>query len=368
LAIGHGEQAPTRSDVLANLAGGVRARAFVASLRRLPRSQRLCLVIAGGYPRPDQDAGSILLVNVMLLMRESGFQIAFVPTSGRSAPASDRAHLRRLGVRMPSGIGRAAIPALLETLGDRLDLAWLSRYDSGGVYIDDVRTFCPKAKVVFDPVDLHWLRQSREAAIAHDRVGLHQAMSVRERETYLVRMADITVVVSETEEDLVRGMAPGAKVAWLPFPHDVPGRSAGFDARDGVAFLGNYLHRPNVDAVSYFLDEVWPIVLRAVPSLKFYVVGPEMPASMLERRDPGVRLVGHVADLSAWLNGVRLTVAPLRFGAGAKGKVITSLANGVPCVATSIAAEGLALTDAAIAVADRPEELAAAIVRLHQDR
>jgi glycosyltransferase involved in cell wall biosynthesis len=246
-------------------------------------------------------------------------------------------------------------------------LCWLSRYDAGGRFIDVVRRRAPGARIVFDPVDLHWLRQWREATLAGDRVGMFQAMAVREREMYVVRMSEVTAVVSRVEEDILRKDVPGASVVWMPIPHEVPGRTRGFADRDGIAFVGNFLHRPNVDSVTFFLDDVWPLIRRVAPAMRFYVVGPEMPEVLARRQDEGVQLVGHVPDLDGWLERVRLTVAPLRFGAGAKGKVITSLANGVPCVATRIAAEGLGVTDEEVAVAESPEEMAATIIRIHDD-
>jgi hypothetical protein len=122
-----------------------------------------------------------------------------------------------------------------------------------------------------------------------------------------------------------------------------------------------------VDAVEYFLDEIWPEVRASVPEARFYAIGPNMPESFSTRSDPGFVPVGQVPDVSTWLAQVRLTVAPLRFGAGAKGKVITSLAHGVPCVLTSLAAEGMGLTGEEIVVANDPKSFAAAVVDLYID-
>ena len=362
------EATPLSANRMLSIASYLRIRALAASLKRSPAGRPLALVIAGGYPRPDQDAGSVLMLNVLRLMRDLGLEVLFVPTNSTSATRRDRRLLKELGVRVAPHLGRAAIPTILERIGPRLDLCWLSRYDGGGHYLDVVRRHAPNARVVFDPVDLHWLRLSREATQSSDRVGMFRAMAVRERETYLVRMASVSVVVSRNEEELLRRTVPAANIVWMPIPHEVPGRVAGFDTRDGLAFIGNYLHRPNVDAVTYFLDEVWPRVLANSPAMKFHVVGPELPDSLAQRQDPGLVIVGHVPKLDAWLNGVRLTVAPLRFGAGAKGKVIMSLANGLPCVATTIAAEGLELTGEESAIADDADEMAAAIVRIHHDK
>jgi len=102
---------------------------------------------------------------------------------------------------------------------------------------------------------------------------------------------------------------------------------------------------PNIDAVTYFLDEVWPLVRAVMPDVEFRVIGADLPESLSTRSDPGVKFIGYVEDLEEYFAGIRLTVAPLRYGAGAKGKIVSSLAYGVPCVASSIASEGMGLKD-----------------------
>ena len=141
----------------------------------------------------------------------------------------------------------------------------------------------------------------------------------------------------------------------------------GFAKRSGVAFVGGYRHDPNVDAVRWFLADVWPSVRRALPMADFFAIGADMPSELRRRDDDGFVAVGHVKDLTPWLERVRITVAPLRYGAGAKGKVVSSLARGVPCVATPIGAEGMEASGRGIVSADDAEAFATAVVRLHND-
>jgi hypothetical protein len=196
---------------------------------------------------------------------------------------------------------------------------------------------------------------------------MYRAMATREREIHVARMADATFVVSMAEKPLLESTAPGTHVVWCPLMTDVPGCAAGHDARSGLAFLGGYLHPPNLDAVEHFLDEIWPLIRESSPDLRFHAIGPDMPESLAARTDPGFVPVGHVPDLAPYLAQVRLTVAPLRYGAGAKGKVITSLAHGVRCVITPIAAEGMGFTGDEIVVAGDPKSFAAAVVDVYTD-
>lgn len=331
-----------------------------------PPDHPVALVIDNAYPRPDRGAGSLLTFNLVRLLRALGYQVVYVPATGISSPANAD-HLRATGATVLRRAHARSIPALLGRIGERLDLVVLSRVDSGGTFIDEVRRYCRTAKVLFNTVDLHWLRLEREAALLRDRVAMYRAMETREREIYVTRLSDATLVVSTAEKALLESSAPGARVVWWPIIHDVLGCAKGYETRSGLAFIGGYLHRPNVDAVQYFLDEIWPRVRASSPDARFFAIGPNMPESLATRRDPGFVPVGEVPDVSASLAQVRLTVAPLRFGAGAKGKVITSLAHGVPCVLTPIAAEGISLGADDAVVASDPKSFADAVVEVYTD-
>ena len=194
------------------------------------------------------------------------------------------------------------------------------------------------------------------------------ARATKERELHVARSADLAIVVSDFERALLDREVPGVRSMTLPLILETPGRTAPFAARHGVAFIGGYLHTPNVDAVNHFLDAIWPEVLKRLPSCTFQMVGSDLTPELEARASKSVVPVGYVKDLDGFLGKIRLTVAPLRYGAGVKGKVGSSLAAGVPCVATSIAAEGMGLeTGQAIAVADDPVAFAERVVALHED-
>ncbi len=144
--------------------------------------------------------------------------------------------------------------------------------------------------------------------------------------------------------------------------------STPFERRRGIGFIGGFEHAPNVDAVRFFLEKIWPLVRDAVPECEFSIVGKGLDRSLLEGTGPNVRYLGHVPDLAAWFETLRLTVAPLRFGAGAKGKIASSLAAGVPCVATAMAAEGMGLEPGrTVLVTDTPEAFAAHVALGYSD-
>jgi glycosyltransferase involved in cell wall biosynthesis len=134
-----------------------------------------------------------------------------------------------------------------------------------------------------------------------------------------------------------------------------------------VAFVGGYPHEPNVDAALRLANHIMPLVRREHPGLRLHLVGPGAPRSVLDLASDVVKVVGHAPDLAEALRGVLCTAAPLRYGAGIKVKVLTSLAMGLPCVMSEVAAEGIALPDSlAWLVAASETEMAERIVALHQ--
>ncbi|RZA18576.1 MAG: glycosyltransferase, partial [Lysobacteraceae bacterium] len=140
-------------------------------------------------------------------------------------------------------------------------------------------------------------------------------------------------------------------------------------AREGLLFVGGFRHPPNVDAVLWFVREVFPRIRSLRPGMQFHCIGGDVPAEIrnLSRLD-GVHLHGHVPDLQPWLDGCRISVAPLRYGAGVKGKVNQAMAHGLPVVATSPAVEGMHLLDGQdVLVADDAAAYADAVLRLDGD-
>ena len=117
--------------------------------------------------------------------------------------------------------------------------------------------------------------------------------------------------------------------------------TAPFSARSGLIFVGSYQHAPNVDAVTYFVRSIWPLVRQRVPTAVFRIVGSGMTPEVQALAGNGVEVIGFVDDLDAVLAQSRVAVVPLRYGAGMKGKILTSLRAGLPTVSSSIGIRGI---------------------------
>jgi GT2 family glycosyltransferase/glycosyltransferase involved in cell wall biosynthesis len=348
------------------LAGQPRPGTPIA-IAREHRVRGRVLVIDAVTPMPDHDSGSVRMVNLMRLLVAAGWKVSFFADNRARLPGYTDA-LQQLGVEAWYQPWLGDPVAWFREHGALLDAVIVSRHYVAASYQPLVREFAPHARLVFDTVDLHFLREERAAALdARDDLR-RIAAQTRSAELAQVRAADVTLVVSPVEQDLLRVACPGARVEVLSNVHEVVGSRRPFAERKDLWFVGGFQHPPNVDAVRWFLAEVWPQVEQALPDALFHVVGSRMPPELQALADARVRVHGHVPDLAPFLDGCRVSVAPLRYGAGVKGKVNHSMAHGQPVVATPVAVEGMhARSGDDVLVAETPADFAAAIVRAYTD-
>lgn len=326
------------------------------------------LLIDDHWPRPDRDSGSIDIANLAQALSDLGFDVAFGADRDHAADDPGRDGLAAMGVHCLGPSDAPSVSAFLEREGGRLALVVLNRVYAGGRFMEEARRHCTGARVVFNTIDVHHLRVRREAELRGDAAGLAAAEATREREEALAREADATVVVSDAERDLLARAVPDANLVVLPLARVARSPCTPFARRSGIGFIGGFAHAPNTDALRFFLAEVWPLIRREDPRCEFSIVGAGLPPDVLAGAPDGVRYLGPIDDTAPWFENLRLTVAPLRYGAGVKGKVVSSLAAGVPCVATPIAVEGMGLEDGdGVLVAATPDLLAGRVLRIHGD-
>ncbi|MEZ0469365.1 glycosyltransferase [Luteimonas salinilitoris] len=328
---------------------------------------RRILLIDVATPRPDRDSGSLRAFNLMRLLRADGYRVDFLPDDRAEAGEYTEA-LRGLGVTVHAGA--EAYPRWFARHLRDYDVLVVSRYHLAEFLIPLARQIAPALHVVLDTVDLHHLREAREADLHDDRRLRRLAAVTRKRELQAAAAADATWVVSPVEAELLRGALPTARVEVVPNLHEAENAPAPFPQRSGLLFVGGARHPPNVDAVRWLLAEIFPRVRDRMPGCMLHIVGEGMSGAATGNAPlaDGVQLHGHVPDLGPLLARCRVGLAPLRFGAGVKGKINLCMAAGMPVVATSSAAEGMHLRDGDdLLVADAAEAFADAVVRLHGD-
>jgi glycosyltransferase involved in cell wall biosynthesis len=262
----------------------------------------------------------------------------------------------------------ASVEEVLRRNAGAYQLIYLHRLSNALAYGGLAGAWCPSAHVVYSVADLHHVRMARQAGLQERPKLLARAQSTKRAELLAMRMADAVITHSPAEAAYLAGEVPGARVHVVPWPVAARASNMTFRRRKGIAFIGSVGHDPNVDAVLWLLDEIMPQVWRRDSSILCRIVGAGWKALLKRRPDKRVLFVGAVPDLATLFDKARLTVAPLRFGAGIKGKVLDSFAAGVPCVMTPVAAEGLPLTPVLNnLVRHSAEELAELILRLHGD-
>jgi glycosyltransferase involved in cell wall biosynthesis len=257
---------------------------------------------------------------------------------------------------------------LLRSLAPGLDVAFLSRPDPAWRWQPLVRDFCPEAKIIYDTVDLHFLRERRRAEIEADPEVARAAERYHDMELALAHLADATLVVSEYEREVLEKEDPNLAVYVVPNVHGEEHVGRSFEQRKGVLFVGSFPHPPNRDAVRWLVQDILPLVAQADPDIPAFIVGSEPTAEILALGSENVRIMGWVPDLENLYEHARLAVAPLRYGAGVKGKVGEAMAHGLPVVSTRLGAEGMGLVhEHDVLVADSEQGFAAEILRGYHD-
>jgi O-antigen biosynthesis protein len=329
---------------------------------------RRVLVIDHCTPTPNQDSGSIDAYNIMLLLREMDFQVTFIPEDNFLYMPPYTTDLQRAGIEVLYAPYYTSVDQHLKNCGDRYDLAFLFRPVVAERHMSALRKLCPKAIVLFHTVDLHFLRMMREIELNADESKTKAAIEMRQRELALITAADVATVVSTEELAMLSKYLPNEKIRLLPYSRHIAGTNKGFNQRRDIVFVGGYQHTPNIDAVQYFVTEIMPLLRKSLPGVHFYAVGSKPPAEIKALACEDVIITGFVEDLDPLLDKMRVSVAPLRYGAGIKGKIGSAMAVGLPVVATTLAAEGMSLSHGEnILVADGAEAFAKTIAKIYHD-
>lgn len=339
---------------------------------RLPvnrTSRGRVLVIDACTPTPDRDSGSMDTFQYLRILKSFGLHVTFVPDNlayfGRYTQ-----DLQRIGVETLYAAYWMTHEEVFKKLGSTFDLVLIYRVSIASRLLKLVRSHAPQAKLIFDTVDLHFLREEREAELTGDPEKAQAAANTRKTELNVISKADATIILSNHEMDVVHKLLPKARLYEIPIVREIPGKGPlGFSERNDIVFIGGFRHAPNLDAVKWFVSEVWPILRSKGFTGNFQIVGSDMPPEITALHGSGIIIRGHVPVIDDVFHSVRLSIAPLRYGAGLKGKVISSLSFGVPVVATSVAVEGGGFVHKRhVKVADEPEAFADAIIRLYENR
>jgi hypothetical protein len=239
---------------------------------------------------------------------------------------------------------------------------------------------CPNALRILDTEDLHFLRKAREEVIIKgiepEQVDLLSEIAIREIAS--IYRCDLSLIISEAEMELLqKGFKINSELLhYLPFlieslNDDALSEIRTFEQRKGFVTIGNFKHSPNVDSVMYLKENIWPSIKKEIPDAELSIYGEYATDRMKQfhNEDEGFLIKGWADDVNDVMEKSRICLAPLRFGAGLKGKIFDAIKNGTPCVTTTIGAEGIAgEMNFCGVIIDNPNEFAQSAVALYREK
>ncbi|MDI9847784.1 glycosyltransferase [Rhodoblastus sp. 17X3] len=326
------------------------------------------LVIDHDVPQPDKDAGSYAARQEMRLLQALGFKVTFVPND-LAFIGNYTEDLQRDGIECLYAPFAGSIQEVIERRGQEFDIVYITRYSIANLYVDLIRKAAPRAKIIFNDADLHFLREIRAALAAKNQGALRGALETRDIELSVMRRSDVTLSYTDVEAAVILSHNLDAtKVARCPWVIDVDEAIPPFASRSGLAFVGNFSHPPNEEAIRFFIRDIMPELRQELPGITLRVFGSNMPAELGELAAEDILFEGYVADVADVYHTCRVFVAPLLSGAGIKGKVVGALASGTPTIMSPIAAEGIGVSNGLEAiVAQTAAEWVAAVKALYTD-
>lgn len=326
------------------------------------------LVIASRVPRYDRQSGDLRLYSILRILSRH-CRIHFVTQGVKNdLPGMEQAKyqnaLEELGIVVHSE--NKGLRQLLQE--NTFRAAWIEYFFAAEYFLPRLRILQPRCRIIIDTVDVHYSRLHSKWLLSGNAEDRKIAEETKTRELDIYRKADLLILITEEDREVL--LADGIKVACALIPniHDVVPEVQETAKNHSLVFVGGFAHEPNIDAVLYFCQEIFPRIRAKVPDASFTVVGSNPPEAVRDLQSDFVRVTGYVPSTTPYLLGSQISVAPLRFGAGMKGKIGEAMAHGLPVVTTSVGASGMHLVHRENAmIADTPGGFADSVMDLLQD-
>ncbi len=254
--------------------------------------------------------------------------------------------------------------------GNAYDLVIISRLSVVPSFIENVNLFYSNAKIIYDTVDLSFSRVSMQASIEKNEELALIAQQLKKIELGSIQRTNATLVVSSYEKKILASLLPNAKIEIVSNIHTIKNSSGlSFSKRKDLIFIGSFNHQPNVDAMIWFCNNIMPLIQKDMPDIKLKIIGSNPPKSIFALKSPNIEVLGYVEDVSSLFTKARIFIAPLRYGAGVKGKIGQAIEYGLPVVSTTLGVEGMHLkNNEHCLVADSESDFSKATIRLYHDK
>ena len=299
----------------------------------------VCLIIGTVWAERHASAAGVRMWRLIEMLQKSGREVVF---GSGAANETARQELEDAGIRtVDTPVNDPAFDELIRGL--KPEVVIFDRFMTEEQFSWRVREQCPDALRVLDTIDLHFLRYARQKNV--DQPDLGPGNETLLRELAAIYRSDLSLIISNHEFELLVNQLriPVDKLCYHPLVYPPAEDAPGFDARNDFCTVGNFMHAPNMDAVDRLAKVLWPAIWNQLPEANMFVYGAYVSerARQLHKPAEGFHIVGNADDLGAVLRKHRVLLAPLRFGAGLKGKVMDAWYYGQAVVTTPIGAEGL---------------------------
>ena len=306
------------------------------------------LIIGFVWPEPKSSAAGSRMMQLIETFKSQDYNITFVSPCAKSDNAFN---LESIGVLQTAiELNNSSFDTFVKDFNP--DIVLFDRFMMEEQFGWRVTENCPNAIKILDTEDLHSLRKGRHQAfkdnVLFDKSYLFN--DTAKREIASIHRCDLTLIISEAEMDILKNdfKVDEALLLYLPFmlepiSEDAITKLPKFETRQHFITIGNFLHEPNYNAVLYLKDTIWPLIRKQLPQAELHIYGAyaSQKVTQLNNEKQGFIIKGFAEDVHTVMQEAKVCLAPIRFGAGLKGKLIDAMQNGTPMVTSSVGAEGM---------------------------
>ena len=320
------------------------------------------LAISQFYPMPDRSSGDLRFFQLLKILQRH-HDVSFCARTdltwqkglvGETKFTKYRDALTGAGMQIVNDGPHVAVRSVA------YDVVFFEFYHAAEALIDDLRFSLPRARMIVDSVDVAYNRLHSKALLTGAADDIAAARAMKRTELAVYNKADVVIAVTEDDRNLLIRESKRLRVEIVPNMHDASPLDGTVQRRPNtLVFVGSFLHEPNIDAMVYFCNDVFPLITSEIPAVTLRIIGSFPTQSIKDLARGGVEVIGFVPDVKPYLDSSYVSIAPLRYGGGMKGKIGEAMAHGLPVVTTSVGMEGFGLTPFAnVLVGDTPQEFA----------
>ncbi|WP_199269895.1 glycosyltransferase [Algibacter sp. L1A34] len=306
------------------------------------------LIIGFVWPEPRSSAAGIRMMQLIETFQTQNYNITFASPCAKSDNAFN---LESIGVLQTAiELNNGSFDDFVKGLNP--DIVLFDRFMMEEQFGWRVTENCPNAIKILDTEDLHSLRKGRHQAFKDEKLfdKAYLFNDTAKREIACIHRCDLTLIISEAEMEILKNdfKVNEDLLLYLPFMLDeiskeIIGNLPSFEDREHFITIGNFLHEPNYNAVLYLKDTIWPLIRKQLPKVELHIYGAyaSQKVNQLHNGKQGFLIKGFAEDVNTVMQQAKVCLAPIRFGAGLKGKLIDAMQNGTPMVTSTIGAEGM---------------------------